>query len=188
MAYEACVEPQKEWQKIPEADDVPAARDMFARRILAVIEEPDANGYAQRLEFLEDGFTVATGGREFDIRGVTTLGKSFDKSDVSPYLDEEGVRAIAHDGTHVKLFGAYGAITLNRRKIVEIMGHLRSANKEGLPLTVGGVAFELKAEVFFCDIERTGECSIEFVEKQQPQAIDPGQLALQYEKDTMTSQ
>lgn len=163
--YEACIEPPKDWQKLPERTDVRSARDAFSRRILATIEEPDELGYMQRLEFLEDGFTVATAGREFDVRSVDALGSSIDKTDASPYLDPAGIRAIVDDGTVVTFSGPYGEIKLNRRKIVEIMGHLRGANKEGHPLSVGSIDFDLKAEVFFCDINKKGTCSIEFVEK-----------------------
>lgn len=177
-AYEGCIEPKKEWQKIPAPTNVPVARDVFARRILAVIEEPDELGYPQRLEFLKDGFTVATGGREFDIRAVMAANKNIGKEDVSPYLDEEGVRAIADDGTNVTFTCPYGQVKLNRQKIVEIMKHLRGANREGLPLTVGGVPFDLKAEVLFCDIERKGECQIQFVEKPTP-STDNSNLAMQ---------
>jgi len=177
-AYEGCIEPKKEWQRIPEPSDVPVARDVFSRRILAIIEEPDDLGYPQRLEFLEDGFTVATGGREFDIRAVIAMERSIDREAASPYLDAEGVRAIADNGTKVTFSGPYGQITLSRHKIVEIMKHLRGANKEGHPLTVGGIPYDLKAEVLFCDIEKNGECQIEFVEK-PAKPTDNSRLAMQ---------
>lgn len=176
--YEGCIEPKKEWQKVPERSDVSDARDVFSRRIVAVIEEPDELGYPQRLEFLEDGFTVAMAGREFDIHKVIAMEQNIDKDDVSPYLDEEGVRAIADNGTEVTFTGPYGQIKLSRQKVIEIMKHLRGANKEGLPLTVGGVAFDLKAEIFFCDIEKKGECQITFVEK-PAKPTDNSRLAMQ---------